>query len=603
MPDTVGTRLFSATTDFLRSQPMLMDDEIKAMYTLKEFLDRVYRYHRRRGSLSGSGRQYFTGSNFRPVTRASSGSYTSRRSVGGLVASHAETESGLATAAIKGILCAVQPFQELSEYDVSTSVFEKLFGQTIAFYWSLHKPTATRIALATTAWCLVYYSPFQALLLHYINVTLGRLVSMFCVLWLVLYFWSQLNWRMTVTVLGYFDSWFFITQAICYAMAIMALNDFDPLVIVYNIFGILGFSAVIAYDAYPLSMRSLAKYMLFIIMICLIGTMVSMGLNAGAMDKSLHLDMVHGLVHANCTLVENVAFTWNFNVFDFAIQRLQILAIYMVRNTYWAFNAPRYCVIIKSRVALEEVPVIGVRVISKQPSSSVAHGRRHTLVRGSFLEPGAPPNGTLSYATGGGSGSSSGSSSVAPVTLASTTSFKANTGPLYDLHPIQIDAAHVYDGRHRMSIVSLSKDTSSMLDSDAGSSLALNTDSAMTPDVKTKAQTPKLGAHRPPKPSRYNIKLPHLASFHRGDSIGDANRPTNSFKMGSHRFIKTSFRTIPVKRKSSSVPRNLTQLIAGGGAIIENGGATAVVPATAVVSATAVVPATDNLVMRYTGSG
>ncbi|KAG9409340.1 hypothetical protein AC1031_019591 [Aphanomyces cochlioides] len=459
MAETVGTRLFAATTNYLRGKPMLTDDEVKAMYTLKEYVDRIYRYHRRRTSLSSSGRQYFNASNFHPVNRFSGSGSVSRHSVG-LVATHAETESGLATTAIKGILCAVTPFTELSEYDVNTSVFEKLFGQAIGSFWSLHKPVASRLAAITTVWSLLYNSPLQHFLLRLTSDITCRLISMGSILWLVLYFWSQLNWRMTVTVLRYFDSWFFITQAILYAVAIMALYEWDLVIIIYNIIGILGFSAVVMYDAYPLSMRNLAKYILLIILICLFVATVSMSVSSGSLDHRLYVDVVHGLVHLDCKVVEDVPLTWTFNVYDFAIQRLQILTIYMVRNTYWAFNAPRYCVIIKSRVALEEVPVLGIRVMPAQGPTT----RQNTLIRQDIELP--PTSKRQDSSKSGGSKGIVRPAAVTPLaasvpnTIHEAVPLFPNTGPLYDLHPIHNDAAHVYDGLHRMSIVTDDNKTS-----------------------------------------------------------------------------------------------------------------------------------------------
>ncbi|RHY28694.1 hypothetical protein DYB32_005773 [Aphanomyces invadans] len=560
---SVGTRLFTATAHFLRTKPMLNEDEIRSMFTLKEYLDRVYRYHRRRSSMSRSS--------------------GSRRSVG-LVASRAETECGLATAAIKGILCAVHPFTELSEYEVNTSVFEKLFGTTIAFYWSLYKPIATKIAVATTLWSLLYNSPLQDQFYHVISETVCRFISMFAILWLVLYFWSQLNWRMSVTVLGYFDAWFFITQAILYAIAIMALYEWDVVVVVYNVFGILGFSAVIAYDAYPLSMRNLAKYMLFAIMVCLCGGMVMMSLDSGFMDRSLHMDVMHGLVHANCHVDGNLTLTWSFNVYDFAIQRLQILTVYMMRNTYWAFNAPRYCVIIKSRVALEEVPVIGVRVVPAEAQL----GRRNTLVRQSFKESnralGTPqPDQVTSRPMGSSLGASTAAGTPA---AASTTIFvsessrkvtptllQPNTGPLYALHPIQNNAIHTYDGHHRMSIVSVPN--VDMLASKSSADYDVDTDNISTDPgglldeaaSSTVVMSAVLPVHRPPKPTT-SLHLPKLSTqkLLLGNVIGSRHMTNGSLRTSTAQSaIPTLSRgnglRIPVKtRKSSSFPRNLHAL-------------------------------------------
>ncbi|RHY02271.1 hypothetical protein DYB38_006813 [Aphanomyces astaci] len=596
--ESVGTRLFTATSHFLRAKPMLTEEEVRSMLTLKEYLDRVYRYHRRRSSLSGSGRQYFNASNFRPIKLKQSGAFPvmteptnhvvmllgstgSRRSVG-LVASRAEHESGLATAAIKGILCAVHPFTELSEYEVNTSVFEKLFGTTIAYYWSLYKPFATKIAWITTLWCLLYNSPLQSLFLTLTSETVCRLISMFAILWLVLYFWSQLNWRMTVTVLGYFDAWFFITQAILYAVAIMALYDWDVVVIVYNVFGILGFSAVIAYDAYPLSMRNMVKYMLFVIMACLFAGVIMMGLDSGFMDRSLRMDLFHGLVHANCQAEGNVTLTWSFNVYDFAIQRLQILTVYMIRNTYWAFNAPRYCVIIKSRVALEEMPVIGVRILPSEPTP----GRRNSLIGQSFkatnlspvTAPTPPPltssSSTVTPVAAGIPAAASASMTSSPLASSSgrqsAAHLQPNTGPLYDMHPIQNDTIHTYDGRHRMSVVSVpnlellnSGGSGRAQSHDDDASTSVEPTAAIQASAFTVVVSAPMAVHRPPKPTR-SLKLPKLStrkllmeSVSRSRNMTKAVLRTSTVQSSLRGYIQR----IPVKkRKSSSVPSNLHAL-------------------------------------------
>ncbi|KAH9114831.1 hypothetical protein AeMF1_011100 [Aphanomyces euteiches] len=531
MAETVGTRLFAATTNYLRGKPMLTDDEVKAMYTLKEYVDRIYRYHRRRTSLSSSGRQYFNASNFHPVVNRFSGSGSVSRHSVGLVATHAETESGLATTAIKGILCAVTPFTELSEYDVNTSVFEKLFGQAIGSFWSLHKPVASRLAAITTVWSLLYNSPLQHFLLRFISDTTCRLISMGSIFWLVLYFWSQLNWRMTVTLLRYFDSWFFITQAVLYAVAIMALNGWDFVIVIYNIIGILGFSAVVMYDAYPLSMRNLAKYILLIILICLFVATVSMSVSTGSLDHRLYVDVVHGLVHLDCKVVEDVPLTWTFNVYDFAIQRLQILTIYMVRNTYWAFNAPRYCVIIKSRVALEEVPVLGIRVMAAAQGPMT---RRNTLVRQDIELPPTSKRQDSSKSRGSkGNGRPAAVTPFAasmPNTIHEEVPLFPNTGPLYDLHPIDNDAAHVYDGLHRMSIVAGDNKTS--------------TDESIS---ATERFLPAPIPHRPAKPTSM-LRLPKLSS--------------QRLRIRSQHLSQFSRRKIipNIERKTSSVPKNLVAL-------------------------------------------
>ncbi|OQR89868.1 hypothetical protein THRCLA_09534 [Thraustotheca clavata] len=382
MDHTTGTRLFQATITYLRSQPMLTDKEIQDLHVLKEYVDRLHRFYRRRGS-TASSKTSFLANTLRPVRRASSVSSTN-----GLMPTRAGDDSGLTTATIKGILAAVNPYIELTEYDINTSVFEKIFGQTVAFYWSLYKPGAGRIAVVAIIWLVFYSTPLEFMVFPMISQLIARLIATICIIWIVLYFWSQLNWRMTLEALSHFDSWFFITHALLYAVSLMALYDFDPVVIVYNMVGVLGFSAIIAYDAYPLYSRRTARYVLVIILLMLFAIMCQMSVRSTHLNRNLFIDVSYGLVHTNCTARNGTIpcekyLTWGFNIYDFAFQRLQILAVYMVRNTYWAFRAPRYCVIIKSRVALEEVPVHGIAMSQSSQAPEVC--RRNSLVRVSLI--------------------------------------------------------------------------------------------------------------------------------------------------------------------------------------------------------------------------
>ncbi|OQR90992.1 hypothetical protein ACHHYP_05071 [Achlya hypogyna] len=386
MDHTTGTRLFQATVTYLRSQPMLTEKEVQDLLMLKEYVDRLHRFYRRRGSTASSKTSFLAGS-LKPMRRRSVGSSVS--STNGLMATRAGTESGLTTATIKGILAAVDPYIELTEYDINTSVFEKIFGSTVAYYWSLYKPGAGRIAFLAVLWLIFYSTPLEAMAFPDMSLPVTRLLGTACIAWLVLYFWSQLNWRMTLEALSYFDAWFFITHAVMYAISFIALSEFDHVIVAYNIMGVLGFSAIIAYDAYPLYSRRTARYVLVIILMILVGIMVQMGRRSTLLNKDLYLDISHGLVNTTCTVNLNGTIpcesylTWGFNVYDFAFQRLQILAVYMTRNTYWAFRAPRYCVIIKSRVALEEVPVHGISL--SQASAGHDAYRRNSLVRTSLV--------------------------------------------------------------------------------------------------------------------------------------------------------------------------------------------------------------------------
>ncbi|EQC41723.1 hypothetical protein SDRG_01679 [Saprolegnia diclina VS20] len=394
MDHTAGTRLFQATVTYLRSQPMLTEKEVQDLLMLKEYVDRIHRFYRRRGSTTGSSKASFITGSLRPMRRRSVGSSVS--SMNGLMPTRAGTEGGLTTATIKGILAAVDPYIELTEYDINTSVFEKIFGSTVAYYWSLYKPGAGRIAVLAVAWLVFYSTPLETMVLPAMSLLITRLIATGCIGWLVLYFWSQLNWRMTLEALSYFDAWFFVTHAVLYAGAYAALCAFDHVTIAFNVMGVLGFSAIIAYDAYPLYSRRTARYVLVIILLIMIGIMLQMGRRSNFLNRDLYLDISHGLVNTTCavrvndTVVPCEAYlTWGFNVYDFAFQRLQILAIYMTRNTYWAFRAPRYCVIIKSRVALEEVPVHAISV--SQVSTGMDVYRRNSLVRTSLAQMSSGP--------------------------------------------------------------------------------------------------------------------------------------------------------------------------------------------------------------------